>query len=213
MNKEQGNYYQMHLNVQGYMDEQTIVWSKIPRIVSYKTDFDALLTRITEVGELSKSTVAVTERKSQLKRAIGAKLAMLSGAIQAFAYEKDDMDLVKKVSITKSVIEKMKDQEIDATVKSILNPIQENLTELADFGVREEMATELHTTLDDFNALIGKPRAIMNNKYVALDTLEQLFNEVNGLLINKLDKLMLMFKETENGFYDGYERSRVIVDR
>lgn len=213
MNKEQGNHFQMHLNVQGYMDEQTVVWSKIPRIVSYKNDFDALLTRISEVAELAQSTVAVTERKNILKKGIGAKCAILSGAMQAFAYEKGDMDLVKKVSITRSVIEKMKEQDIDASVKSMLNLLRKNLEELADYGVNEQMAIELETTLEDFNALIGKPRTLMNKKYVALDTLDKLFTETNELLKNKMDKLMLMFKETENGFYDGYERSRVIVDR
>ncbi len=213
MNKTQGNYYQMYLSTQVYMDEKTTMWNSIPRIVAYKNDFNELITRISELTVIAHQSVGVTERKIQLKTSISHKLAILSGAIQAFAYETDNMDLLKKTKVVKSDVQRQKDTDLVAFVKAVLTLVEQYLSELADFGVTEQMLSEVNVLLDDFNSLIGKPRAIMNNKFVALSTLEQLFDETNGLLNNKLDKLMLMFEETGNGFYEGYKRSRTIVDR
>lgn len=207
------NYFNMFLNTQDYLDEKSATWSTIPRIVSYKNDFDALLLRIMEMQKKAQGNVAVTERKNQLKRVIAIKTAIVAGALQAYAYETGNMDLVHKTKIAPSSIEKMKEVEVDALVHAILTQVQIYLAELADYGVTDALVTEISTTLDDFNALIGKPRALLNTKYVALSTLDQLFDEANGLLNNKMDKLMLMFKDSGTDFYEGYERSRVIVDR
>jgi len=53
---------------------------------------------------------------------------------------------------------------------------------------------------------------ILNNKYVALDAIDQLFDECNALLKNRMDNIMLMFRESNPDFYNGYERARTIVD-
>ena len=66
--------------------------------------------------------------------------------------------------------------------------------------------------MDEFNALIGKPRSIRNSKFVTLETIELLFEECNKLLKNKIDKVMLMFRDTKPEFYSSYERARTIVD-
>lgn len=212
MNKKQGNYYRMFLTTQNYLEDQLPVFQAIPKIKAYKDELDALLVCISEV-EQTHGTIALTKRKRQLKYAIAMKLSILSGALQAFAFESEDMDLVKSVKITKSELKKMKDLEIDAKVNAILRLAKQFLAELSDFGITESMLIEISNLLIDFNALIGKSRVFMINKYVALHSLEQLFVDVNSLLINKLDKLMLRFKEANTGFYEGYERNRVIVDR
>ncbi len=205
MNKTQSKHFRMFLNTQGYADEQTNVWNKIPRVVTYKNDFDELLARISEVSKVAMEGVGVTERKTQLKKILGIKVAQLSGVMLAYAYEIDDMDLLKKVKTTESDIDRLKEADVESKVATIVKITEKYLSSLADFGVTPDLLTELSTTLDEYNALIGKPRIIMNKKYVALSSLDELFDEVNALLKNKLDKIMLMFKYNSNGFYEGYE--------
>lgn len=212
MNKTQSNHYRMFLNTQEYLDEKTNVWNVIPRVVTYKNNFDELLARIAETSKLTTDSVGVTERKGQLKRAIAKKVAMLSGVMQAYAYDIDDMDLAPKTSLSETEVYRLKDTELQGTVSGFLKLVEQHIGKLADFGLTPETLTELSTTVDEFNTLIGKPRVIMNSKYVALSTLDELFDETNSLIKNKLDKMMLMFKYTSNGFYEGYERARVIVD-
>ena len=66
--------------------------------------------------------------------------------------------------------------------------------------------------MEEYKQLIGKPRSILNTKYVALDTIDQLFDEGNALLKDKMDNMMLIFRERNPEFYNGYKRARTIVD-
>lgn len=104
--------------------------------------------------------------------AITAKVSALSGALQAYAYDKGDLDLAAKVKMSKSEVLKMKDTEVDPTVRVLLSAASANFEALADFGVTEANIAEIQTSVDDFQALLGKPRTILNKKYVALDSLD-----------------------------------------
>ncbi|MCG8409901.1 MAG: hypothetical protein MI739_01285 [Bacteroidales bacterium] len=213
MNKRNKQHLSMFLTTQNYLDEHTSVWTPIPRVVSYKNDFDELLTRIFDSSNKSASTISITNRKQNLQKVLANKAVKLSGAMQAYCFDTDKIDLQKQISITQSKVVLAKDSEIEPMISLLIVHLNKNLTDLADFGVTEAMVTELQTTLNDFNALIGKPRIILNKKYTELSTLDQLFDEANALLRNKMDKIMIMFKDTENGFYEGYLRNRVIVDK
>ncbi|MBI9067257.1 MAG: hypothetical protein JEZ09_08190 [Salinivirgaceae bacterium] len=212
MNKTQQNHYRMFLATQDYLDAQTPVWSTIPRVVTYKNDFDELLTRISELSETASSSVSVTERKKQLRSALSIKISKLSGAMQAYCYDSDNLDLLKKITFSQTDVMRFKEQELDEKIANFLNIMTEHLSNLADFGITNDMVVEASTTHNEFSVLIGKPRVMINNKYIAISNLSQLFDAANALLKQKLDKLMLMFKDSNSGFYEGYERSRVIVD-
>ena len=69
----------------------------------------------------------------------------------------------------------------------IANPRQR--WNLADYGVTEAMITDAETSLDDFKALIGKPRTIRNQAFAAMSLLEELFDSANDLLKNRLDPI------------------------
>ncbi|MFW6369785.1 MAG: hypothetical protein ACOC10_01110 [Bacteroidota bacterium] len=213
MKNQHSNHFRMFMSVQDYLDNRNAVWSTIPKINAYKNDFDELIARIAEKNEEARSTVSATERKDQLKEMVALKLAGLSGVLQAFANDIGNLDMAKAVKQTKSGLVKEKDQDVEGIANSLLKTAGDHLNDLADYGITENKLTEISTSVADFTALVGKPRSILNQKYVTLDTIEQLFDECNGLLRNKMDNIMLMFQETNAEFYDGYLRARTIVDR
>lgn len=213
MNKEQGNYFRMFLNTQDLLDRQISSWSGNPKITSYKNDLDELISMISEKSEDAQSDLKVSNRKKQVKGSLAIKTSSLAGAIQAYAHDAGNYDLVAKVKHSKSDIEQSKDTDVDALVKSVLNIAQQYVEELADYGVTNDLITQILASLVEFNKLIGMPRSILNTKFVKLDSLDLLFRECNDLLRNKLDNIMLMFRELNPEFYDGYERARTIVNR
>jgi hypothetical protein len=213
MNKTQINHFNMFLNTQGFMDDNTTKWNSIARLTEIKNDFDEIITRISAKSQDAVTMMGVTGKKEALRSQIGLKISAVSGVLQAFAYDKGDTDLAGKVKATKSDIERMREQDINGFVRAIISIAQENIQELAGFGINESNLTETLTSLEEFNALIGKPRSILNKKYATLDTIEKLFDEGNALLNNKLDNIMLIFRESDPEFYNGYERARVIVNK
>jgi len=120
--------------------------------------------------------------------------------------------MIKKVSASRTDIYRMSDEELGPFVKLLMDTATTLMTALADYGIAQEVIAELQTSLDEYSALIGKPRIVLNSKYVALDAIDELVDEGNKLLKNQLDKIMLMFRESDPDFYNGYKRARVIVD-
>lgn len=212
MNKEESNYFKMFLNSQDCLDNYSTEWSAIPIMLIYKNELDELLSRISEKSEKAASYMAVSNQKTKVKSNIALKLSSLSGILQAYAYGIGNTDLANSIKANKSEVEKMKDLDLDAFTRNIVNNAQVKINELKDYGVTENMLTEILTSLEEFNALIGKPRSIRNTKFVTLETVAQLFEECNSLLRDKIDKVMLMFRDSKPEFYSSYERARTIVD-
>jgi hypothetical protein len=212
MNKNQSNQFRMFLTTQDYLNNHSQVWSAISRVTQYKNDYDELLARIAQKAEEAGQGIGISDRKVKLKGALSVKASGLSGMLQAFAHEQDDTDLAEAVATSKSNLVKMRDQDIGAMVKKLTGTAEEHMADLADFGLTTDSLTEILSTLEEFNSLIGKPRNILSQRYVALGTLEELFTETSSLLRDKMDNILLMFRENNPEFYDGYTRARTIVD-
>ncbi len=202
----------MFLSTQSFLDANATVWNGMPRMVNYKNMFDEIISRIQAKSESTRQGVGVTQQKEQLKEAIATKASMLSGILQIIAAEQNNNDLASAVKMTKSDLTLSKEADIGAAVKNLIAKANENTATLAEFGITPEVITELTTRVDDFNALIGKPRTILSQKYSALSNIEELFGEGNRVLKLNLDNSMLIFRESQTEFYQGYQNARKIID-
>ncbi len=213
MTKKQSNDYRMFVNTQQYMDLHTFVWNVIAKIVLYKIDLDELISRISAKSEDADGLESVTERKDTLKGMVEIKISGLSGMLQSYAYDVGKVDFAKTIKATKSDLGDMKEGDLLIFSKMVLKKATKKVGELADFGIGSEMLTEMQTTVDEFGALVGQPRTILNTKFIALETIEELFAECRILLNKKMDNNMLMFRESNPEYHSGYVRARTIVDR
>lgn len=213
MNKVQTNQFRMCLNTQETLDVNTVLWSGIPIVVTVKNQYDELLQRIMAVNEKTNpNSKAVTENKEKTLGILTEKVMILSGTLQAFASFNNNTVLLGKVKITKTEIKNARETEVDKLIRPIISEARKFLSELVDFMLTEEMIIETETTLDDFKVMIGQPRTIRNQAYAAMTLLEELFDELNDLLKNKMDKLMIRFEVSNTEFFSEYKRARTIVD-
>lgn len=213
MNKNQTNHFDMLRNVQSFLSENSSECSAIPRILTYKDKLDENITKLGEKTSNSIDSISVSGKKDKLKEEIAIKGSVLSGTLTAFAHEKGDTDMAKKVNFSKSSIHKLKENELVPTIKFLVSVAREYINDLADFGLTGATLETLDGMANEYNELVGKPRSIQNKKFVSQGEVEQLLTDANNLLRNQLDKLMLAFRESNPAFYDGYHRARVIVDR
>jgi hypothetical protein len=84
--------------------------------------------------------------------------------------------------------------------------------EITPYGVLPETVVSLKKEIDDFAALVAKPRTEIITRSRATSSLEDLFKETNELLRNQLDKLMLVLRLGNPVFYNEYKSARIIVD-
>ncbi|SFD93798.1 hypothetical protein [Thermophagus xiamenensis] len=214
MNTRQNQLYRMFLNTQSVLDKFTDKWNTVPVMVQVKNQLDELIQRI---QNLDQETVAdsqvVTVQKDQILEQLAIKVAILSGIIRAYNALNEDTPLPENLNISKTDIIKAREADVESIVAPLIEKVRSNLENLADYGVTEEMINEVETTLDDFKALIGKPREIRNSVFAAINSLDELFDKTSDLLKKSLDGLMLRYQLSDPVFYDEYSRARVIVDQ
>ncbi|QIA08785.1 hypothetical protein [Draconibacterium halophilum] len=213
MNKTQTNQFRMFLNTQEALDSNSTLWSSIPIMLSTKNNLDELIQRISDVNEKTVlNSKAVTANKTASLNALIEKAVTLSGILQAYAAVTDNMKLAGKIALTKSDITKIRETDVEAVVTPVIDEARKELSNLADYGLTEELIVEAETSLDDFKTQIGQPRVVRNQAFAAMTLMEELFDAANDLVKNTLDKLMIRFKFTNTEFYSEYERARTIVD-
>ncbi|MGQ1890528.1 hypothetical protein ACT29H_08800 [Thermophagus sp. OGC60D27] len=213
MNARQNQLFRMFLNTQSVLDKSTDKWNSVPVMVQVKNQLDELIQRI---RERDKETVldsqAVTEQKEQILEQLAIKTAILSGIVRAYYALNEDEPFPENLNFSKSKIQYAREAEVESMVVPLIEKVRAELENLADFGVTEDMINEVETTLDDFKALIGKPREIRNSVFAAINSLDELFDKTSELLKKTLDGLMLRYQLSDPAFYDEYTRARVIVD-
>jgi hypothetical protein len=213
MNKNQSKYWRMFLNTQETLNAHTEKWTGIPVIVGAKTEFDELIQRIFGANDRALSqSKAITAEKAAALETVVQKAETLSGKLQAYAAVTGNVELAIRVKITRSDIIREKETNVGMVVAPVIAAAQEELRNLADYGVTETEVPELESAVDGFMALVGTPRTVRNQAFAALSEIDQLVEDANDVVKNKLDTMMLQFKYTEPVFYDEYLRARAIVD-
>ncbi|MBN1184375.1 MAG: hypothetical protein JXB49_18940 [Bacteroidales bacterium] len=213
MNLDQTKHFRMYENVQLTLDDNTVIWNGVPVIVKTKNNFDELIQRIQYLNEKagnSSTSVAIT--KDNLRKSLVNKITLLAGKLFVLGEITGDEELKAMGDISRGELHKARETDMDALIRPVIKKCMERINDLTDYGLTDNQVTEATTTLDSFNALIGQPRNILNKVYAAKNQMDELIDESMDLLNNRLDKLMLMFQHTHPGFYEQYQRARVIVD-
>ena len=201
----------MQIQVKKYLDGQVNKWNSIPAINRYKNSLDENLEAIKQKQGKGKDSVSVTQTKNELKELASFKAAILAGGVAAYAADQEDNELASVADLTVSGLNKLPEPDFRAPIDALVSAAETHLKDLADQGISKEQLTELQTTLDDFDELIGNPRQIQISSALISREISELIKASMDLLNDQLDKSMLRYKLTDPTFYEGYERSRVIV--
>jgi len=213
MNQEQNKHMRMYMATQTVLDNHTMRWNTIPIMVTVKNQLDELIQRIEEKNEeTDAASKGTTAQKETVRRGLAEKAASISGILQAYAAFNDDQVLAGKAKLIKSDLMTCRETDVEAAVRPVLSLARNLLPELADFMLTEAMVVETETSLDSFKTLIGQPRTIRNEAFSAMSMLDEMLDQVDALLKQKMDKLMIRFEFTDQPFFEEYTRARVIVD-
>jgi hypothetical protein len=213
MNQDQNKHMRTYLATQTVLDNHTMRWNTVPVMVTVKNELDELIQRIEGKNEeTDAASQGTTDQKESVRRGLAEKAVSVSGILQAYAAFNDDKILSGKVKLIKSDLLNCRETDVEGTVRPVLTIARKLLPELADFMLTEAMVVETETSIDSFKALIGQPRTIRNQAFSAMSMLEEMMEQVDKLMKNKLDKLMIRFEFTDQPFFEEYTRARVIVD-
>ena len=214
MNKVQVNKKSMIESTLAYLDDHADVWQSIAKIVSTKTQLSQIDEEIDATAKTQEeNNVTIGKTKLALKKSIAQKADILNDLVEVFAEVEGNDELARAMSDSKSTLLNMSYNNLILRVKLIIEKATANQTVLTtEYGLTKEQLTDLQNDVNRLLEIIGEPRVYQVKRSVATQTIEELFNEANDLLMNRLDKLMSIFKNRNSNFYYGYQKARIIVD-
>ena len=135
-----------------------------------------------------------------------------SNILKVFSFISKDENLSNFVdTINSSYFTKMRDKELLSFCKNILERITPLQTELADYGLTEEMITTLSTEITDYEKVLVEPRQLISERKTTNELIEDNIDQIQSLLSNQIDPMMELFVDNKE-FYLSYKSARMIVD-
>ena len=161
--------------------------------------------------ELSSDRSGVTVTKKDQQADIEVRSVNLSGKMVAYATLENNKDLLTLIKLTKSTLQKSKDNELVAHSLKLCDAAEAHLPDLAGYNVTQDEITALRNLCASFLVIIPKPGESKKDKAEALKAFKNLLKDTDALLA-KLDAIMLIIRFTNTDFYDHYTSSRSIVN-
>ena len=214
MNRDQFNRTEMFSTVSAYMHNHQSLWTATKAVADTVDALDASIAIIDgKVGKQQTPITGAADQKAQVRLSCEEKILEISDQLSALAEVKNDANLAAQTAWTLSSLDKLTDDELEETGKSIAALATANLTALADYAVTAADVTALSGLVTQFHTVKTAPRTAIAGRAGETSTLPDTISDTTSLLRNRLDKLMTKFKKTSPEFYAGYQSARVVVDR
>ncbi|MBI9064659.1 MAG: hypothetical protein JEZ14_21920 [Marinilabiliaceae bacterium] len=213
MTRNQTNRKEMQEDVLTYLNTNVQKWNSIPIIGNIKNELNEVNSGIdTKLKEQTEARVFMGKNKAQLKRIIAEKADILNDQVETYASLNGDLALEAKMRASMSDLINLKNEQFVVKIQEVVTEVEHHLEPLsAEYGVHEGQVTDLKNDLDTFMDMQGMPRAYQISSVMATKSLDELFKQAHDVL-QKLDKVMKIFKRRDANFYNGYMAARVVVD-
>lgn len=202
----------MLTSVSGVIAKHNGTWKDHGAFAEGVTEFTDTFPDIEEQTQTILGSTGAGEAKKMAVEVLNIAVCEIMGAVVSYAGDITDAELAAKASFSETEVTKGKTSDVVARCRNIHAAATENLTALAKYGVTAAKLTALKKKIDAFDKLKVAPRDGVITRRAAGDLQEQLVRSAVAILRNKLDRLVVQFKEANPTFYEEYYAARVIVD-
>lgn len=210
MNANQSNKLNSHLAVQAVLDGTT-VWQSLPAFATGAEELDEHIASIESLAQTQASQSGAAAEKAQSFQVLVDAAYEVAAATRACAVASSNKELARRVDFSRSDVGKGRNTQVVSRCQDILAAATENLAALADYGVTQAKLTALKKKIEGFQAVQVKPRQGRATSSSATKELAKLFKEVDELLNERLDALVVQFKDSQPAFFNAYGTARSVV--
>ncbi len=184
-----------------------------PALATAKGDIETLVQQIKDKGrDKREATAGKTEKKQQAEDAMILALVKVASGLYSFARRTKKSEVAAIADVTESQLRKIRDTEVVSMATSIHTSALANVAALADYGVTPAVLTDLQTKTAAFSTALGDRESSVAERVGAGAALGDLFDRMDDLLKDELDRLIETVRESERDFYNEYFAARVIKD-
>ncbi|HLT48062.1 MAG TPA: hypothetical protein VK002_12585, partial [Rubricoccaceae bacterium] len=129
--------------------------------------------------------------------------------LAAWAAAAGDLALAAQMDLHVTDFTQTRDQDARALAVLVHEKATAHAADLADYGVEPADLADLDTRIQAFADAIGAPRHAIAERKLQTEALDSLFDQMDQLLTQRLDRIVEQFKGTP--FYSEYRTARTLV--
>lgn len=213
MNTKQTNRVAMFKTVASQLDSHSAVWNAMAPMQAAVTDFNNKIAAIDASAQKQETPSGATDSKAAARDDLEDVLFLTCEALGTLAHQQPDHELAALVDLSPSILDHMGEQELANRAATVLAAAQARTTQLATLQVTPANIEELDQALRDFNVFKEGPRQATSERMAQTESLSQLIREATGILRERIDRMVNLFRRSDPDFVAGYRGARVIVDR
>lgn len=212
MTNTQENRLSMFLAARDFLLKNDAVTNNLPNFTRF---FDELKSSVidiqswVELQEFDKTGIAIAKNKA--KDALIIKTMDIANRLFAFAKFRNDSILMKEIGYKESYLRQTTDTLLKEKCQIVFDRASNFITDLAQYGVSQNMLDELKNLIADYGTSLPAPRIGIMEKKQATAKLAALFDQAN-LHFNQIDTLIETLRYSDTVFYNGYHSARKIVN-
>ena len=213
MNDRLENKLTMYKAVETLLDNNAAKTGPITALATAITNFKNMITEI-ETAETEKQTATTgkTASKGEAEAVLISEAVTIAAGLKALGSVTSSEELMEAGSATKSSLYGARDTDLVGQAQRIHDYANDIAVALADYGITPAMITSLQTRITDFNNALGTREESVALRVAAGAEVEGFFKDADNVLLNQMDKIIEVFRESDTQFYNEYKNARVIRD-
>ncbi len=213
MNDKQNAKLNMAQRVLETMTRYQAVYSKIAPIAEAVSMLNKSISNIREAQKEQGSVniPASTLQKREIESQMIQLCVKIANVLYVIGFSTDNKDLITLHGLSENNFYRLNDNSSLALAGNILDFSKKYVDQLKEYGITETESSALSKAIDKFKSLIAKPMDTIGERKQKTTNLAQLFAALDSLFYDKLDKLMVLFKQSEPEFYGEYRTARNII--
>ncbi len=211
MNNQIENRISMYLKVETMLNNHTADTSSIAIIAVEKTNFSNKLAQLLSKASIASLDITGNTVDKQDKRDSLTKTTLIVGrALTLHSNLTNNKLLNEKFDLTISSIEKMRDSEFYIYALSVKDAATPIITSLVPFSITSALMTQFNNELTAFYSVIQKPKDQISEQSIIREEMENILNDIEKLLTNKLDIALSLFQFSNPSLYSLYINARSV---
>lgn len=213
MNERQINWLRMYKSVELVLDDNQVIVIIIPAAGEGRLFLKGNIKDIDDLNAIQlKNSAGITADKLVVKNDYIYAILKVRDGIKGFAASAGNNTLLEAAGFTESKLNRMSEINLVNIGKVLYDAALPYKEGLAAYQVSEQDLLNLTQKREALNAMLPKKREAMGVSKVATRSMDEIFDETNLFLKNKMDNIMLAFRTTHPDFYQQYLSARIIVD-
>ena len=180
-----------------------------PALAKLSQCVQSIETKETERGDQSTGKLEVRDEAEDI---LVEALVQVSSSLTAFASSSNDTELYEKAKIKKSILHRLRDNELLLKAKSMLTLARQYVDQLVPFGTTAELIASFEQAITSFETAASGVDKSFSGRSGARLSVNDAFDEADAILKDQLDNLMESVKKVDLQLYNEYKVARVIHD-